>query len=120
VRKELGSPPLPWRPFDSKQIAALGRQAAAGIRIAERVCPVCGKAAIRNYRHPDERATGPTVISYVWCANCQHYAGSTGPRDPGEELADPLTREDHGRLDNNLRALLDHLDHLWDTGVLPP
>jgi hypothetical protein len=31
-----------------------------------------------------------------------------------------LTRQDHERLDNNLRALLNHLDHLWDTGVLPP
>lgn len=117
----MGSPPLPWRSFDSDQVTALGVQAAAGIRIEARTCPACGKAAIRSYSHPSERATGSAVvISYVWCANCQHYTGSTGPRAPGERLTDPLTREDHERLDNNLRALLNHLDHLWDTGVLPP
>jgi len=115
----MGSPPLPWRAFDSAQVTGLGRQAAAGVRLEDRTCPVCGKAAIRSYSHPFERAASSAVISYVWCANCQHYAGSTGPRAPGERLADPLTREDHERLDNNLRALLDHLDHLWDTGVLP-
>jgi hypothetical protein len=36
------------------------------------------------------------------------------------EIRDPLTEEDHLRFLYDLRGLLDHLDHLWDTGVLPP
>jgi hypothetical protein len=75
---------------------------------------------VREYTHPSSRDTDPIAISYVWCSNCGRYAGSTGPAPAGVEIRDPLTEEDHLRFLYDLRGLLDHLDHLWDTGVLPP
>jgi len=108
-----------WSGFDTSQIDALGRAAKTAADSAERVCPACGNRCVRSYRYFSKRATGPTMISYVWCSHCHRYAGSTGPRPPNLELDDPLTPEDHRALDYDLIALLEHLDHLWDIGKLP-
>lgn len=105
--------------FDSEQVKALGRTARNVGGSGERICPACGKVSVRTYRYFSERITGPTVISYVWCSHCHRYAGSTGPRPPGPDLKDPLTRQDHIDLDHDLIALLERLDHLWDIGRLP-
>lgn len=108
-----------WTGFDTAQIDALGRSAKGEGGDTERTCPACGHRAIRGYRYFSSRLTGPTVISYVWCSHCRRWAGSTGPRPPGLDLDDPLTPEDHRKLDRDLPALLGHLDRLWETGKLP-
>lgn len=108
-----------WIGFDTAQLDALGRSAKSESSTTERTCPACGNRCVRSYRYFSSRVTGPTVISYVWCACCHRYAGSTGPRPPGLDLEDPLTPEDHRRLDRDLTALLGHLDHLWEAGRLP-
>jgi hypothetical protein len=113
-----GSMPVYRKAFSAEQIADLAKSARkAGA--AERVCPACGWTKVRTYRYFSERMTGPTVISYVWCAHCHRFMGSTGPRPPTLQLDDPLTREEHLTLDHDLDALLTYLDRLWDTGVLP-
>ena len=108
-----------WRIFDDDQIQTLGREAQNAAGSGERACPACGRVKIRTYRYFSERISGPTLITYVWCGHCHRYAGSTGPRPPGINLRDPLTPEDHQKLDHNLISLLEHLDHLWDIGRLP-
>ncbi len=107
-----------WKAFSAEQVADLARSARMSVAV-ERICPACGWTTVRTYRYFSERMTGPTIISYVWCAHCHRYEGSTGPRPPQLQLADPLTREDHLNLDHDLHALLQYLDHLWDTGILP-
>jgi hypothetical protein len=110
----------PWRPFDARQISALAASARVSKEPGERVCPACGQRCVRRYRYPSSRMTGRTVISYAWCSNCHHYAGSTGPLSATSNISDPLSSEDHSALDSDLPALLKHLDRLWDEGILPP
>ncbi|MBN6035333.1 hypothetical protein [Amycolatopsis sp. 195334CR] len=110
-----------WRTYSPREIEALGRSAPPLTEAVERVCPACGKKAVRRYLY-DHDGPRRVAMSYVWCANCRRYASSTGPPlhpdfefdDPGEKSA-----ELRALRDKDLMALLDHLDALWDSGVLP-
>lgn len=108
-----------WRPFDAHQASALAASARRHDGGAKRVCPACGMRCVRSYRYASSRSTGPTVISYVWCSSCHHYAGSTGPLSAASKVSDPLSSDDHSVLDQDLAALLKRLDELWDKGILP-
>lgn len=109
------------REFDAEQV----RQLVAGPKFVdeptERVCPACGKQAVRTYIY---RHVGPyrTVrMTYSWCASCRRFKGWTGP-DMGPDFDDPLLDlSDTARNDllDDLASLFAHLDTLWETGRLP-
>ena len=107
-----------WRPFEARQVSDLA--ATTRVHEDERVCPACGMRCVRSYRYASSRTTGRTAISYVWCSNCHRYVGSTGPLSATSKISDPLSEDDHAVLDEDLGALLRHLDELWDKGKLPP
>lgn len=109
-----------WRPFEAGQVSALAATARVHDGGGERVCPACGMRCVRSYRYASSRPTGRTVISYVWCSSCHRYVGSTGPLSATSKISDPLSSDDHSVLDEDLAALLKHLDELWDKGTLPP
>jgi hypothetical protein len=111
-----------WRIYDSDEIAALAASAKGLSDSSERVCPVCGHRSVRRYLYDYAEGSRPVGMSYVWCANCHRYSGSTGlPFAERYEFADPATESRQLRQLRNtdLFGLLDHLDSLWDSGVLP-
>ena len=111
---------IPWRPFDARQVSVLAASARPHADSTERICPACAVRCVRSYKYASSRPTGRTVISYVWCSNCHRFAGSTGPLAVTTKISDPLSNREHSVLDEDLDALLKHLDELWDQGVLPP
>lgn len=111
--------PPKWTSYNSTQISLLAEKAEEEGFQNERSCPVCARRKVRTYGYLSSRTTGPTLISYSWCSNCHRFWGGTGPRPVGLRLDDPLDESEHERYDHDLDALLDHLDQLWDEGVLP-
>ncbi len=108
-----------WTTYDTSEGQFLAEQARRDGLDRELVCPACSERRVRTYRYFSSRTTGPTVISYAWCANCHRYQGGTGPRPPSLSLDDPLDQSDHERYDHDLFGLLAYLDRLWEEGVLP-
>ena len=105
--------------YDATEVRLLGERARLEPVDGERACPSCGVRKVRTYRYFSSRVSGPTLTSYVWCANCHRYSGSTGPRPASLNLDDPLDHSEHERYENDLPSLLDRLDKFWDEGVLP-
>jgi hypothetical protein len=111
-----------WRTFEPAQISVLVRGPRFIDTPVERVCPVCGVKAVRSYLQAGERLGNPIVMGYTWCANCHRYSSSTGPKPVGLEFDDPLDRlppDERRSLQQDLVALLNHLDQLWNDGLLP-
>ncbi|MFI6026351.1 hypothetical protein [Amycolatopsis magusensis] len=110
-----------WRTYSPRELDELGRTAPPLTETGERLCPACGARAVRRYLY-DHHGRREVAMSYVWCANCRRYASSTGPPlTPDFVFDDPA--EDSAELralrDADLMSLLDHLDALWNAGVLP-
>ncbi len=111
-----------WRTYTPAELAELAANAVPLTDNRERACPACGQRKVRRYLHEHQGPLRTVSMSYVWCHACRRYSSSTGPSiadtftfdDPAEEL--PELR----RLrESDLPKLLDHLDELWETGVLP-
>lgn len=83
------------------------------------MCPACGAKALRFYMHGWTRLGRPTVITYLWCANCRRYDGSTGPRPAGFDFTDPVPPDRHNDFTDDLAGFLRFVDRLWDEGRLP-
>lgn len=113
-----------WKPYTREEVAELSTTAAPPTSKEERLCPACGQRAVRRYYHEMDggRRGHPVGMSYTWCSNCHRYTSSTGvPRSSLYDFDDPSDGSDAlARLRReDLIGLLDHLDALWDSGVLP-
>ena len=101
--------------FTGDQVAALTAGPSFLLEPEERICPACGACAVRTYLTTADRARRPTLISYVWCAACRRFVGTRTARPPGLVFTDPLA----GAFDGSVTDFFEHLDQLWDAGVLP-
>lgn len=111
-----------WHTYTTRETETLARSGGGLTDNAEQTCPACGHRAVRRYLYEHQGPRGPVRMSYAWCTNCHRYTSSTGPSiagmytfdDPGETSAELRTLRD-----SDLFGLLDHLNTLWDAGVLP-
>jgi len=111
-----------WHTYTTREIETLARTGGGLTDEGEQLCPACGHRTVRRYLHEHQGPQRTVRMSYVWCSNCHRYSSSTGPSiasiyefdDPGETSA-----ELRALRDSDLFGLLDHLDALWDAGVLP-
>jgi hypothetical protein len=113
-----------WIPYTPNELDQLVANRVPLESREQRVCPACGQQAVRRYYHEVHSAGRghPVGMSYSWCSNCHRYTSSTGvPLSPDYEFDDPSDGSDElARLRRkDLIGLLDHLDALWTSGVLP-
>jgi hypothetical protein len=111
-----------WTSFSGDEIAALTRGESFFAAPAERVCPACGRVRLRAYVTSPPAARRPTLVSYAWCAACRKFVGTRAKHPAGLVFSDPLallSDAERRELERSLTGFLGHLDHLWDTGVLP-
>lgn len=88
----------------------------------ERVCPACGKLAVRMYIYRPDVGGRPSRITYAWCASCRRFKGWTGPDLDDLQFSDPLSSlpaNERRELQGDLDSFLQRLDELWDAGELP-
>ncbi|MBU2662107.1 hypothetical protein KOI35_01170 [Actinoplanes bogorensis] len=88
----------------------------------ERECPACGATSLRAYFNAPENARRPTLVSYVWCSSCRKFVGTRAKHPDGLVFSDPLATlslAERRGLERSLVGFLEHLDGLWDAGVLP-
>lgn len=113
---------MSWGSFSGDQVAALTEGTSFFLEPGERECPSCGEVRLRAYVCKPPQARRPTLVSYVWCAGCRKFVGSRSKHPEGLIFSDPLEALDSaGRreLERSLAGFLEHLDGLWDSGVLP-
>lgn len=76
-------------------------------------CPACGQGRIQRYQYIRPRQQSAVMITYVWCAHCWRYHGSTSIVPDGWDLADPITQAEHAEYDaagiDGLRQMLRHI-----------
>jgi len=85
-------------------------------------CPACGRRSVRTYVTAPENARRPTLVSYVWCTACRRFVGTRARHPEGVVFSDPLAAlsvAERRELERSLVGFLEHLDRLWDSGVLP-
>ena len=83
---------------------------------------MCGHEAVRKYVHEHEGPGRTVWMYYSWCSHCHRYSSSTGPSQAEKYLFDDPganSKELRRLRKTDLFGLLDHLDLLWDNGVLP-
>jgi hypothetical protein len=113
---------MTWASFSADEVAALTRGESFFVAPAERVCPACGRSRLRAYVTSPPAARRPTRVSYAWCGACDKFVGTRSKHPEGLVCSDPLALlSDPERRDQErtLTGFLTHLDHLWDSGVLP-
>ena len=111
-----------WGSFSGAQVQELAQAPGFAEDPGERPCPACGERAVRSYHSVPATAHRPTLVSYVWCAACHRFVGSRTAHPAGLVFSDPLAVLPAGErreLERSLIGFLEHLDRLWDTGVLP-
>ena len=111
-----------WDSFSGDQVAAMTQGESFFAEPGERECPACGERRLRAYVNAPANARRPTLVSYVWCSACRKFVGTRARHPEGLVFSDPLAVLPPGerrRLERSLVGFLEHLDHLWDTGVLP-
>ena len=111
-----------WDSFSGEQVAALTRGESFFAQPGERECPACGRRRLRAYVNAPENARRPTLVSYVWCTACRKFVGTRAKHPEGLVFSDPLAALAVGErreLERSLVGFLEHLDRLWDDGVLP-
>lgn len=108
-----------WRSFSGTEIEALTAGPAFAVQPGERPCPACGAHSVRAYLSSAPRARRPTLVSWVWCAACRRFVGTRTAHPAGLTFTDPLAGADRRALEASLTGFLDHLDGLWEDGVLP-
>jgi hypothetical protein len=107
-----------WSSFSGDQVEALAQAAGLPEQPRERECPACGERAVRAYLSAPPAARRPTLVSYVWCAACRRFVGTRTARPDGLVFDDPVADWPAPERPT-LVDFLDHLDRLWDDGVLP-
>ncbi len=113
---------MQWSSFNGSQVEILAQDTGFPEDPRERDCPACGVRAVRVYLSASPQARRPTLVSYVWCAACRRFVGTRAAHPDGLEFTDPLaelTAERRRELERTVVGFLDHLDRLWDSGVLP-
>ncbi|MEV6488174.1 hypothetical protein AB0M20_05960 [Actinoplanes sp. NPDC051633] len=100
---------MQWSSFSNAETAALARGTSG--------CPSCRADALRRYLTTPEQARRPTLVTYVWCAACRKFVGTRTAHPDGLIFADPLATQPPWS--GSLTGFLEHLDRLWDDGVLP-
>ncbi|WP_250027327.1 hypothetical protein [Paractinoplanes maris] len=113
---------MSWDSFSGDQVAAMTQGESFFASPGERECPACGEKTLRAYVNAPENARRPTLVSYVWCSSCRKFVGTRAKHPEGLVFSDPLAALPAGErreLERSLVGFLDHLDTLWDDGVLP-
>jgi hypothetical protein len=113
---------LSWQSFSGDEVAALTRGESFFADPRERACPACGAGRLRAYVNAPENARRPTLVSYVWCADCRKFVGTRARHPAGLVFSDPLatmSAAERRELERSLVGFLAYLDRLWDDGVLP-
>ena len=113
---------MSWDSFSGDQVAALTQGASFFAAPGERPCPACGAVRVRAYVNAPSNARRPTLVSYVWCSACHKFVGTRARHPEGLVFSDPLAvlpAEERRELERSLVGFLEHLDRLWDDGVLP-
>lgn len=108
------------RKYDYDHREALGAQ--LHLPVTERICPLCGHVAMRNYHHEKYGRTDPAWINYLWCGNCHAYSSSFTGAGRKMVEGDPLLDEFGDRISeifNDPERLLKILDGYWKAGKLP-
>ncbi|MFF3406293.1 hypothetical protein ACFYW8_08785 [Streptomyces sp. NPDC002742] len=108
------------RRYDEHHLEALGAQ--LHLPLTERVCPLCGHAALRDYHHEKYGRTEPSWINYLWCGDCHAYSSSFTGAGRRMVNSDPLLAEHGDRIAEVFRdpeRLLRILDGYWKAGSLP-
>ncbi|MGW7238598.1 hypothetical protein [Streptomyces sp. NPDC054804] len=108
------------RPYDQHHREALGAQ--LHLPLAERICPICGHAVMRDYHHEEFGRPTPSWINYLWCGNCHAYSSSFTAAERKMVENDPLLKEYGDRIAELFREperLLTILDGYWKAGSLP-
>lgn len=115
-------PDMPLRTFTADEVAALSQGAAFMAEPGERICPACGVRSVRTYVNVPQNARRPTLVSYVWCAACRSFVGTRARHPEGVVFSDPLAAlsvAERRELESSLVGFLEHLDRLWEAGLLP-
>lgn len=113
---------MSWDSFSGDQVAALTQGPSFFADPGERECPACGAMSLRAYFQAPAHARRPTLVSYVWCRSCRKFVGTRAKHPEGLVFSDPLAAlplAEQRELERSLVGFLDHLDRLWDDGVLP-
>ena len=111
-----------WDSFSGDQVASLTQGASFFTSPGERQCPACGAVRLRAYVTTPPNARRPTLVSYVWCSACHKFVGTRAKHPDGLVFSDPLAvlpASERREVERSLVGFLEHLDRLWDAGVLP-
>jgi len=104
-----------WRPYDWPDALTIERSFGDKpfwVEPRQVVCPIEQTVTVRSYF---QRLSGGKTARYRWCSGCHHYSGQTVGKPPPPVFADPVQAD----VVRGLQRLLDELDGLWDTGILP-
>jgi len=113
---------MSWASFSGDEVAALTQGESFFAAPAQRDCPACGRRRLRAYVTNPARARRPTLVSYAWCGACRKFVGTRSKHPEGLVFSDPLALlpdAERRELERSLTGFLDHLEQLWDAGVLP-
>ncbi len=113
---------MEWSTFNGTEVTALATGESFFLAPGERECPSCGEKGVRAYVTTPPAARRPTLVSYVWCTACHKFVGTRAKHPEGLVFSDPLatlSAAERRELERSLVGFLDHLDRLWDDGVLP-
>lgn len=104
--------------FTPAEVEALVRGPRPWEDSSERECPACGARKVRSYLQEAPGRSRPSLIGYVWCANCRRFHGATGPMPAGLSFEDPLAdrRMPWGSRGDGFFRIL---DEAWERGLLP-
>ena len=111
-----------WGSFSGPQVQELAQAPAFAADPGQRLCPACGERAVRAYFCTPANARRPTLVSYVWCTACHRFVGTRAAHPTDLVYSDPLadlSEQRRRELERSLIGFLEHLDALWDDGVLP-
>ncbi|MEU0641590.1 hypothetical protein [Streptomyces umbrinus] len=110
------------REFDMDQVKEFVAGGKSYEDQSERTYPACGNALVRTYVYRSHIRQWPTLISWMWCANCRRFKGWTGPDLGTFDFTDPLEKlstDERTAMSKDFGCYFRHLDRLWETGELP-
>ncbi|MEV6977249.1 hypothetical protein [Kitasatospora sp. NPDC093806] len=89
---------------------------------SEKLCPACGKQAVRSYVYEGSRAGRPVLFWRTWCHACRRMCSSVGVKPKRLAFDDPFVRmtpDERRVVSADSDGFFDRLDQLWRKGTLP-